>query len=99
MRHISWGATILAPLLIAISCVEPTSSGCPSATRITSTFGKSGTFTGLSGFVTNGFVTMILPPGDVNRKMDHENHSILTGPGPDCAGAGLAHPINRPANA
>ena len=79
---------ILAPVWIAISCVEPTSSPCPSATTMTSTFGKSGTFTGLSGLVTNGFVTMILPLGDVNRKMDHDSHSILTGP--DCAGAGPA---------
>ena len=54
-----------------------------------STFGKSSTFTGLSGLVTNGFVTMTLPLGDVNRKMDHESHSILTGP--DWAGAWPAH--------
>jgi hypothetical protein len=36
--------------------------------------------TGLSGFVTNGFVTTTLPVGDVNRKMDQESHSIFTGP-------------------
>src|SRR5262249_54011096 len=65
---------------------------------ITSTFGKSGTFTGLSGFVTNGLVRMTLPPGDVKRKTDHENHSILTGPGPDCAGAWPAHAATMTAN-
>src|SRR5262245_20657355 len=87
--HISWGVTTLAPVAIAISAAEPTSSGCPSATRITSAFGKSGTFTGLSGLVTNGLLRMILPLGDVNRKMDHESHSIFTGP--DWAGAWPAH--------
>ena len=96
VAHISWGVMIFAPVWIAISCVDPTSSGCPSATRMTSTFGKSGTFTGLSGFVTNGFVTMILPPGEVNRKMDHDSHSILTGP--DCAGAWPAHAASIAAN-
>src|SRR5262249_58876974 len=89
---------ILAPVWIAISCVEPTSSPCPSATTMTSTFGKSGTFTGLSGFATNGFVTMTLPPGDVKRKIDHENHSILTGPAPDWAGAWPAHAATIAAN-
>ena len=48
--------------------------------------------TGLSGFVTNGFVTMTLPVGDVNRKIDQDSHSILTGP--DCAGAWPAHPAS-----
>jgi hypothetical protein len=38
-----------------------------------------------------------LPPGDVNRKMDHENHSILTGP--DWAGAGPAHAASITATA
>ena len=47
---------------------------------MTSTFGKSATLTGLSGFVTNGFVRTTLPVGDVNRKIDHDSHSILTGP-------------------
>src|SRR5215467_733729 len=89
---------ILAPVWIAISCVDPTSSPCPSATTMTSTFGKSGTFTGLSGFATNGFVTMIFPPGDVKRKIDHENHSIFTGPEPDCASAGPAQAATIAAN-
>ena len=48
--------------------------------------------TGLSGFVTNGFVTTTLPVGDVNRKMDHDSHSILTAP--DCAGAWPAQPAS-----
>jgi hypothetical protein len=64
---------------------------------MTSTFGKSGTFTGLSGLVTNGFVTMTLPLGYVNRKMDHDSHSILTGP--DCAGAGPADKASAVATA
>jgi hypothetical protein len=87
--HISNGVTIFAPVLIAISSVEPTSSRCPSATTITSAFGTSATFTGLSGFVTNGFVTMTLPVGEVNRKMDQDSHSILTGA--VCVGAGTAN--------
>src|SRR5438093_9608883 len=79
-ENISNGVTILAPVLRAISSVEPTTSVWPSATTTTSTFGKSATLTGLSGLVTNGFVRTTLPVGDVNRKMDHESHSILTGP-------------------
>src|SRR5262245_38848714 len=47
---------------------------------MTSAFAKSSTLIGLSGFLTNGFVRTTLPVGDVNRKMDQENHSILTGP-------------------
>jgi hypothetical protein len=47
--------------------------------------------------VTNGFVTMIFPLGDVNRKMDHDSHSILTGP--DCAGAGPADKASAAATA
>src|SRR5215212_8567911 len=70
----------LAPVCKAISWVEPTSSACPSATTITSTFGKSGTLTGLSGLVTKGLVKTTLSPGEVNRKIDQENHSIFTGP-------------------
>src|SRR5262245_23926762 len=82
---------------MAISSVEPTSSVWPSATTIASTFGKSSTLTGLSGFLTKGLVTMIFPLGDVNRKIDHENHSILTGP--DWAGAGPAHAASMRATA
>jgi hypothetical protein len=63
----------------AISAVELTSSGCPSATTIASTFGKSATFTGLSGLVTKGLVRITSPLGDVRRKIDHEKYSSVTG--------------------
>jgi hypothetical protein len=42
--------------------------------------GKSATLTGLSGFVTKGLVRITLPVGEVNRKIDHENHSNLVEP-------------------
>src|SRR5512134_1279759 len=83
--HISNVVMILAPVLIAISSADPTSSVCPSATRMTSTLEKSGTFTGLSGLATNGLVRTTFPVGEVKRKIDHDSHSILTGP--DCANA------------
>src|SRR5574342_1159833 len=88
---------IFAPVLIASSSVEPTSSPCPSATRMASTFGKSSSLTGLSGFLMNGFVTMTLPVGDVNRKTDHDSHSILTAF--DCADAWPAHAVSVAASA
>src|SRR3990172_4749287 len=86
---------IFAPVLRPISAAEPTSSACPSATTMTSTFAKSSTLTGLSGFMTKGFVRTTLPVGEVNRKMDQDNHSILTGPLGACAAAGAAASPHR----
>src|SRR4051794_7824164 len=44
-----------------------------------STFGKSTTFTGLSGLVTKGLVRITSPLGAVRRKIDQEKYSSVTG--------------------
>src|ERR1700732_4646412 len=77
--NISNEVMILAPVASAISSAEPTSSRWPSATTMASTLGKSATFTGLSGLVTNGLVRITVPSGEVNRKIDQEKNSSVTG--------------------
>src|SRR5690349_8272777 len=77
--YISKLVMILACVASAISAVDPTSSWWPSATTMASAFGKSSTFTGLSGLVTKGLMSTTLPVGDVRRKIDQENHSSFTG--------------------
>src|SRR5712691_8834517 len=89
--YISKLVMILAPVARAISSVDPTSSRCPSATTMTSAFGKSATLTLLSGLVTNGLISTTLPVGEVSRKIDQENHSSLTGSAAKLA-AGQARP-------
>src|SRR6185437_15797038 len=89
-----------ALVAMAISSAEPISSRWPSAMTMPSTLGKSATFTGLSGLVTNGLVRITSPLGEVRRKIDHENHSSVTG-FDDCAKAlpdhkAMAHPSAAP---
>src|SRR5206468_1758434 len=59
--YISKLVITLACVASAISAADPTSSWCPSATTMMSTFGKSSTFTGLSGLVTKGVGQHNLP--------------------------------------